>query len=167
MRLRRPSPSIVIATAALVLAAGGFAVAAIPSRDGTIHACYKTEGGDVRVVKGTTCKQGERALSWNRGVAGVVVRTRTLTIQPSKCTGSGQFELCQGTGALTVPCRAGERATGGGFGQSKTGTSASPTESRPSPAAGKPTGWTVAAVATRSGGSNPAARLPIYAVCAN
>ena len=45
-RFPRPAPATVIAIAALVLAAGGFAVAAIPASDGTIHGCYATNGGE-------------------------------------------------------------------------------------------------------------------------
>jgi hypothetical protein len=160
---------MIVALAALVLAAGGFAVAAIPSPDGTIHGCYKKDGGALRVVKGVQCHDGERALSWNRGVARVVVRTKTLTIHLT-CNGSGSFFICSGTTTGTVACRKGERATGGGYGQSVGGDSTSSVkESRPSPTAGKPTGWTIVASADTAGTSStpPDAHVPIYAVCAN
>src|SRR4051812_29432177 len=115
MRLKRPSPAMVVAIVALVLAAGGFAMAAIPAADGTIHGCYKRDGGALRVVKGAGgCKAGERALSWNRGVAGVAVRAKTLVV-PVTCSGDPTFRICSGTSSATVRCRAGERATGGGF----------------------------------------------------
>jgi hypothetical protein len=166
MRLKRPSPSMIVAIAALVLAAGGFAVAAIPSADGTIHGCYATKGGALRIVKGTSCKAGEHPLSWNRGVARVTVRTRTLTIQPV-CKGSGSFTICQATAPLTVRCHAGERATGGGYGQSHSGSSSSVVESKPFPTSGKPTGWTIVGNAFHQGSSAPPANFPIYAVCAN
>src|SRR3954452_22837794 len=119
MRLKRPSPAMVVSIVALVLAAGGFAVAAMPSPDGTIHGCYKKDGGALRVVKGAGgCKTGERALSWNRGVARVTVRSTTLVV-PMTCSGSGGFRLCNGSNTGTVACKAGERATGGGYGQSR------------------------------------------------
>src|SRR3954470_21065675 len=166
MRLKRPSPAMVVAIVALVLAAGGFAVAAISSADGTIHGCYEKDGGALRVVKGAGgWKTGERPLAWNRGVAKVTVRSKTLVI-PLTCSGSGDFRFCNGTGADTVRCRAGERATGGGYGQhSSPGSSVQ--QSKPAPTGGKPTGWTVAATGFSSGATadQSPARVPIYAVC--
>src|SRR4051794_16460270 len=97
MRVPRLSPATLIAIAALILAAGGLAVAAIPGSDGSIHACYKKQGGDLRVVKGTKCKDGERPLAWSQGVDHVIVRTKTLTI-PVTCSGSGDFRFCNGSG---------------------------------------------------------------------
>jgi hypothetical protein len=60
---------------ALVLAGGGFAVAAIPARDGVIHACLNKRSGALRVIDSARhCTRRERALNWNQqgkpGVAG-------------------------------------------------------------------------------------------------
>ena len=67
--LRRflPSPAMVVALVAVVLAAGGFASAqnggGIPGPDGVLHVCYATPTGSVRVVPvGEACKSGERSL---------------------------------------------------------------------------------------------------------
>jgi hypothetical protein len=58
---------MVVALAALLVAASGFAVAAIPGRNGVIHACYKKRGGALSVVAGgKKCPRGTRALSWNQ-----------------------------------------------------------------------------------------------------
>jgi hypothetical protein len=58
---------MVVALAALFIAASGFAVAAIPGRNGVINACYKTRGGALSVVPGgKRCPRGTRALSWNQ-----------------------------------------------------------------------------------------------------
>ena len=61
---------VVFAIAAVALA--GVALAAIPDRNGVIHACRKVDGGALRVVaKASACRSGERALAWNqRGAAG-------------------------------------------------------------------------------------------------
>ncbi len=63
-----------VAFAALFVAASGFAVAAIPSSNGVIGACYKTKSGALSVIKGKKCPRGSRPLSWNqqgpRGLAG-------------------------------------------------------------------------------------------------
>ena len=66
-RIPHPSPAMVVALAALFVAASGFAVAAIPGRNGVIHACYKKKGGALSVVaSGKKCPRGTLALSWNQ-----------------------------------------------------------------------------------------------------
>jgi hypothetical protein len=63
---------MVVACIALVLAAGGFAVAAIPGPDGVIAGCFKKKKGTLRVVDTRKkCRKGERRLTWNqKGVPG-------------------------------------------------------------------------------------------------
>src|SRR5207244_1935697 len=65
---RRPTPALVLALAALGVAAVGFAKAAIPGSDGTIHACYNTDGslpGQLHVVdEGQSCSGGQHSLNW-------------------------------------------------------------------------------------------------------
>jgi hypothetical protein len=75
-RIPRPSPALIVALAALFIAAGGFAFAAIPSRSGVIHACYKTRNGVLSVVKGSKCPKGSKPLAWNQqGPQGTTGRT--------------------------------------------------------------------------------------------
>jgi hypothetical protein len=160
---------MVVALVALVLAAGGFAIAAIPSADGTIHGCYKKDGGALRVVNGAGgCRAGERALSWNRGVAKVTVRRATMIIHLSCTSGGPGFYNCNGSNSKTVPCKRAERATGGGYGAGNA-QSLTIKVSKPFPEAGRPTGWTVSAQAFQIGSSPtaPDATVPIYVVCAN
>jgi hypothetical protein len=55
--------------AALLLAASGTAIAAIPALGGTITACYRTDGGQLRVINaeaGQTCRRGEKTLTWGQ-----------------------------------------------------------------------------------------------------
>jgi type VI secretion system secreted protein Hcp len=66
-----------VPTAAALIAGGAVALGAIPSSDGTIHACYATGGtptGALRIVdEGVSCGTGETAITWNqRGPAGPV-----------------------------------------------------------------------------------------------
>jgi type VI secretion system secreted protein Hcp len=66
---------VAVPTAAALIAGGAVALGAIPSSDGTIHACYATGGtptGALRIVdEGVQCGAGETAISWNeRGPAG-------------------------------------------------------------------------------------------------
>jgi type VI secretion system secreted protein Hcp len=66
---------IAVPTAAALIAGGAVALGAIPSTDGTIHACYATGGtptGALRIVdEGVQCATGETAISWNQqGPAG-------------------------------------------------------------------------------------------------
>ncbi|HLK42116.1 MAG TPA: hypothetical protein VKV34_02155 [Thermoleophilia bacterium] len=71
-RIPRPSPALVVAFAALFVAVTGFAIGAIPNRNGVISACYKSKTGALSVLKGHKCPKGSRSLFWNqRGVTGV------------------------------------------------------------------------------------------------
>jgi hypothetical protein len=63
------------ATVALVLAVGGFAVAATPQQTRVIHGCYLKKDGSLRIVTaGKKCRRTETRISWNRqglrGIAG-------------------------------------------------------------------------------------------------
>lgn len=56
-----------IALAALVVALGGAAFAAIPDSNGTIHACYQKNNGNLRVVESVPgCKNSENAIAWTQ-----------------------------------------------------------------------------------------------------
>jgi hypothetical protein len=71
IRKHRPSPATAIALAALVVALAGAAFAAIPDSSGTIHGCYNTKTGSLRVINteatpAQTCKSRETALDWNQ-----------------------------------------------------------------------------------------------------
>src|SRR5690242_6490158 len=72
IRSHRPSPGAAFGLAAVLVALGGVALAAIPDSDGTIHACYQKRSGALRVVESTgDCRAGERAIDWNqRGPTG-------------------------------------------------------------------------------------------------
>jgi type VI secretion system secreted protein Hcp len=66
---------IALPTIAALGAGAAIGVAAIPSADGTIHACVATSDGAVRIIDteaGATCNAGsEKAIDWNqRGPAG-------------------------------------------------------------------------------------------------
>jgi hypothetical protein len=65
-RIPRPSAALIVAFVALFIAATGFAVGAIPSSNGVIHACYKKRNGALSVVKGTKCPRGSTPLAWNQ-----------------------------------------------------------------------------------------------------
>jgi hypothetical protein len=65
--LERPSPALVVAVIALVVAASGVAVAAIPGPGGNIHACYSQRDGTLRVVDHDVfCRAGTKRLVWNQ-----------------------------------------------------------------------------------------------------
>jgi hypothetical protein len=69
--IRRPAAGTVFGLTALVLSAGGLAMASIPSSDGTIHACYDNQDGALRVIDpgaaiGGTCSAGQTPLAWNQ-----------------------------------------------------------------------------------------------------
>lgn len=66
-RRRRPAPGTVIAAMAMVAALGSGAYAAIPDPDGTIHACYQKNNGQLRAVDSRgECRTSEAAIDWNK-----------------------------------------------------------------------------------------------------
>jgi hypothetical protein len=73
-----PSPALVVASIALVIAVGGAAFAAIPGPDGTVKTCYTNATGALRVIdSAATCNSVETELLINQtgpvgppGVAG-------------------------------------------------------------------------------------------------
>ncbi len=68
----RPSPAMVVAAIALLVALGGVAAASIPGSGGVISACYLKTSGSLRVFDTSKpgasgrCHQNERTLTWNR-----------------------------------------------------------------------------------------------------
>jgi hypothetical protein len=73
--LRRPSPAMVVALIALVVAVGGVAFATIPDSAGTIHGCVHKNTGALRVVESGSCRSNERPVSWSsEGSGGIVTR---------------------------------------------------------------------------------------------
>ena len=114
-----PSASMLVALCALVTAAGGVAVAAIPhSVTGLITGCYGPASAlrPIDAQAGQTCKNGEKTLTWNQqgkqgpaGVIGSVVVRRTDISLPAGA-------VVNSAGAPTsafATCAAGERLIGG------------------------------------------------------
>jgi hypothetical protein len=111
-KLRRPSPSLVVATAALVVALAGVTYAAIPGPDGTVHACYDARGSLRVIDSAATCdtKNGETALNFSQqGPAGPPGQTKLLNFTRSDAIPVargvagpvGSFDLPEGNWAIT------------------------------------------------------------------
>jgi hypothetical protein len=68
----RPSAGTTFGFAALVIAIGGVAFAAIPDSGGTIHGCYNKSNGNLRAVESPSdCRKSENPIAWNeRGPVG-------------------------------------------------------------------------------------------------
>jgi len=70
MHVRTKALITVLSLAVVLLVAGGVALAAIPSSDGTIYGCYQNQNGQLRVIDdeaGDTCLfSSETAISWNQ-----------------------------------------------------------------------------------------------------
>jgi hypothetical protein len=63
-RQHLPSPATAIAIAALIVASGGAAFAAIPDPDGAVQACYQKSNGNLRVVESSSrCRNSENAVA--------------------------------------------------------------------------------------------------------
>jgi hypothetical protein len=72
MRRFGATSTALLAAAAAALS-GGLAYAAVPDSNGTIHGCYQSVGGALRVVDpdaGGKCKANERPLDWSAGRGG-------------------------------------------------------------------------------------------------
>lgn len=90
-----------------LFAAGG--IAAASSDSDVIHACVKNRSGDVRIVaETTTCRAGERQLSWNENVPQGPADSVKASIE------AADFNF-PGSGNKIVRCPGGKTATGGGF----------------------------------------------------
>jgi hypothetical protein len=71
IRIRRLSPGTVFGLAALVVALGGAAFAAIPNSGGVIHGCYQKSSGNLRVAESPGgCRNSERPLDWGTQAGG-------------------------------------------------------------------------------------------------
>ncbi|MGW5265340.1 hypothetical protein ACWEQG_30575 [Microbispora sp. NPDC004025] len=93
--------------AGFLFAAGG--IAAASSDADVIHACVKNRSGDVRiVVETTTCKAGERKLSWNESLPQGPADSVKASVERA------DFNF-PGGGNKIVSCPGGKIATGGGF----------------------------------------------------
>jgi hypothetical protein len=61
--------AMIAVTGAVVAAAvlGAVALGAIPDNGGVIHGCFKTNGGDLRVIDDSTssCRSSETPLDWS------------------------------------------------------------------------------------------------------
>jgi hypothetical protein len=57
---------LAIAAVTTVALAGGIASATIPDSGGLIHACFKNENGQLRVIDSGDCGPNEAALTWNQ-----------------------------------------------------------------------------------------------------
>ena len=69
--LRLPSPAMVIALLALVMATAGVAVASVPDEQGVIHACIVPNSQYLRVIHTEatppqTCRRNETPLTWGQ-----------------------------------------------------------------------------------------------------
>ena len=79
-KISRPSPAMVVALVALLVATSGAAFAAIPSSSGTITTCYAANGS-LRVINaegGQTCTSTETRLSWKDGITSKVADSDKL-----------------------------------------------------------------------------------------
>ncbi len=190
--VRTPSPAMVVALVALLLAAAGVSFAAIPGSNGSINGCYTTKDGRLRVIdteQGQSCKSNEIGISFaatdvNGKVAdadkldgmdstdflGAIADaadsastiTRT-TFATLQLDPRGTPPPGQSSAALTKSCNAGEVATGGGGSANGDHTLAF-TAPTPQTDGSTPTGWTI--VVENRTASTSTAIDGVWVVCA-
>lgn len=168
-RLRRPSPAMLLACVALVVALGGVGYAATKLPKNSVGSKQlKKHAVTPSKVSSATLKR----FRGRRGKAGakkVTVRSTNLTFDYS-CSGSGSSYSCTAPpSSATAHCAAGERATGGGYGKSNDGQPVTVTEDTPTPANGTPTGWTVSGsvpMASSPTSSHAPTVVPVRVACA-
>lgn len=92
---RPPSPAMMVALLALLVAASGAAFAAIPSSSGTITACYDKGNATLRVIdtlEGEECRSTETQLRWKDGIHGKVANSDKLDgLDSSRFARAGLF----------------------------------------------------------------------------
>jgi hypothetical protein len=112
--MRKALVSVLVVLALAIPA--GIALASIPDSSGTIHGCYNTKDGTLRVIDsdaGRTCAKGETALNWNQtgpqgpaGAPGMSGYEQVTTVQRYS-----QQTLAD----LTANCPGGKRVVSGGW----------------------------------------------------
>jgi hypothetical protein len=106
-----PSPALMVAVAALVVALGGVAYATIPDSGGVIHGCYLNAVGTLRVIDtgtGQHCNTTfEKTIQWNQtgpqGPAGPAgPKGDTGAAGPAGAPGSDQLYFAQASGEVSL-----------------------------------------------------------------
>jgi hypothetical protein len=92
-----------IALLALVIAIGGVAIARIPGPDGEITACYKKQGGDVRLIsESKKCGDAEKRIQWSqrgpKGATGLKGADAAVTARDTQT----DFVFTKDTGAVSL-----------------------------------------------------------------
>ena len=161
----RTTPAIVAAIIGLLIAGGGYAIAA--GGGATVNACVHRANGSLYVK--AKCQRGDRKISWSKvgprgatGTAGAAggtgpagpVKLDTLTSGPIANPAGAQ------TGG-SLSCPAGEFATGGGLSGSVVAQSANASYPLLDAATGHDDGW----VAFMNNTGATAATFHIYVIC--
>jgi hypothetical protein len=110
-KIPRPTPAMAVALLALLIAASGAAVAAIPSEDGTITACRHNKSGALRVINaedGQTCNSKETQLAWKDS-------TQLPHGFYNVSQGFNQASSANGPAVGQVLCDEGDQVVGGGY----------------------------------------------------
>ena len=109
MKISVRKGAFIAAVAAALALLGGAAYATIPDKDGTIQACYGSNGV-LRVIDSeASCRSGETPLAWDSSNGGLVDYEIVRTSSTFDAPFTKSFLLYGDAG-----CPGGKRATGGG-----------------------------------------------------
>lgn len=159
----RPSPAMIVASVALIVALGGTSYAAInlPASSVGTKQLKKNAVTGAKVKNGSLAAGDFKAASLPRGPQGLQgpqgIQGPPGAPGQSKATTVTVRSSAEGTGSVTADCQSGETALGGGA-FSENGFI---WDTTPSPDTGTPTGWF--AQAALSGGG--AATVQAFVVC--
>ena len=169
-RPKRPSPALVVALIALVLAAGGVAVASIPGPTGAIAGCFNpsSTNKELSVVDhDASCPGGNVRLVWNqKGPTGATGATGPKGVAAYQVRVQETKKFSGDRGSKTVLCTGGREVLGGGasihgFPEKNFALKVNRPRKRLGTKAAR---WT--AVGVRRGGSNGKWFLRVTVICA-
>jgi len=111
-----PRPGLILGVLALVIAISGFAIAANPTKDGTVTACVKGKDRSLHLAsKDNKCSANQRKLKWSqrgprglRGPAGANASVTSRQTAPGEVTTTSNADVVLGGGpSVTVQVPAG------------------------------------------------------------
>lgn len=155
----------VVGLAAAGAVGAGVAYASIPGSNGVINGCYKSSGGDLKVIDSSaSCASGYKPLNWNQaGPQGPAGANGVSGLETRVASGAADAESIK---SIAVSCSSGKRALGGGFEFSNPGADVNIVASTPTGASGSGTDNATGWVAEFNNHETTTKNVSVWVVCA-